>query len=152
MNYGEKIKFLREEKELTLIEMANILNISDSLYSRYEKEIQIIPLKHLNNICNYFNTSIDYIFDLSKKQNYPNTKNEINPKRSGERLKNFRKELKLTQKELAEALYVARGIIGEYENGHFLISTHLLYTICKNYNLSADYLLGRINEPIYLKK
>ena len=145
MYYGNNLKFLREEKELSLVYMANYLNISDSLYSRYEKEIQMIPLKHLITLCNFFNVSLDYIFNFKTTKQYKNINYEVDNKKSGQRLKEFRKSNKLTQKNLADILNVARSIIGEYENGFFLISTHSLYTICNKYNISADYLLGRTN-------
>ncbi len=68
------------------------------------------------------------------------------------RLKEFRKENKLTQVKLAEILNIANGTIAEYERGTNIIATPFLYTICKNYNISADYLLGKIDEPKYLKE
>ena len=151
MFYGEKLKYLREEKDETLTYVANYLNMSDSLYSRYEKEIQFIPLKHLITLCNYYDVSLDYIFNLSKIKQYYNIKKDVNFKDAGKRLKEIRKELNLLQKELADVLNVARSIIGDYENGNHLISTHSLYTICNKYKISADYLLGRINEPKYLR-
>ena len=36
------------------------------------------------------------------------------------------------------------------EKGKYLISIPFLYTICKKYNISADYLLGKIDNPKYL--
>ncbi len=152
MNYGIKLKELRERIGLNFVEMGNILNISDSLYSRYEKEKQSIPLKHLNTLCNYFNVSIDYIFDFTNTKQYNNSKNEIDLILSGERLKMFRKSQKYTQEKLAILLNVARTIISKYEKGEFIIATHSLYTICKNYNISADYLLGKIDNPQILNK
>ena len=151
MIYGENLEFLREQKNLTLIQMAKLLNISDSLYSRYEKEIQLIPIKHLNYLCNYFNVSLDFIFKFAKTKNYKKINKDINMFISGNRLKELRKELKLTQKELAEILHIARGMIGEYEKGNYIISTHSLYDLCKKYHISADYLLGKIDSPKYLK-
>ena len=61
------------------------------------------------------------------------------------------KENNLTQDKLAQKLNIARTIISKYEKGEFLIATHTLYTICKKYHISADYLLGRIDNPKYLK-
>ena len=147
MNYGTRLKELRERIGLSLVEMSKILDISDSLYSRYEKEIQTIPIKHLNTLCNYFNASIDYIFNFTELKYYSKSKKEIDIIKSGERLKTFRKEHKYTQDKLANILNVARTIISKYEKGEFFISTHSLYTICKKYNISADYLLGKTDNP-----
>ena len=65
-----KIKDLREEYDLTQLKMSEIMNVSKSNYARWETNESIIPLKHLNNLCNYFNVSMDYITGLSKEKNY----------------------------------------------------------------------------------
>ena len=50
MNYGKILFQQRDRQGLTNVEMAQILKISDSLYSRYEKNKQTIPIKHLNTL------------------------------------------------------------------------------------------------------
>ncbi|MCM1052721.1 MAG: helix-turn-helix domain-containing protein [Ruminococcus sp.] len=151
MNFGDKLKILRERNGFTLIEIANILNISDSLYSRYEKEIQLIPTKHLNTLCNYFNVSFDYIFNFNSIKQYNEIKKDINKTLSGQRLKEFRKENSLTQEKLAKNLNTVHSVIVKIENGGNLIALPFLYDICKKYHISADYLLGKVDYPKYLK-
>ena len=149
MNYGTIIKKLREEQNKTQQEIASILGIARQTYNHYEIQDSIIPLKHLNNLANYYNVSIDYIFELTKQRKYSNFKKEININLSKERLKAFRKEQKLTQVKLANILNTFHTVIVDYEHGKNLIATPFLYTICKKYNISADYLLGKINDPKY---
>ena len=150
MNYGTIIKKLREEQNKTQQEIASILGIARQTYNHYEIQDSIIPLKHLNNLANYYNVSIDYIFELTKQRKYLNFKKEININLSKERLKSFRKEQKLTQVKLANILNTFHTVIVDYEHGKNLIATPFLYTICKKYKISADYLLGKINDPKYL--
>ena len=88
---------------------------------------------------------------MNKKTKYNGSKEMIDKKLLSLRLKDFRKENKLTQEKLAEILNIGKGTIAEYERGNYIISTTSLYTICKNYNISADYLLGKIDNPKYLK-
>ena len=140
--YADKLKYLREENNLTQEDVANIINISRGSYSLYELEYIIIPLKHLITLANYYDVSIDYIFNLSNIKGNNFNKN-IDLITIGKRLKEFRKNNKLTQDKLAFKLNVARSIISKYEKGEFLISTHSLYTICSKFNTSADYLLNR---------
>ncbi|MCM1053753.1 MAG: helix-turn-helix domain-containing protein [Ruminococcus sp.] len=151
MIYSDKLREVREEKNLKQEEISNILSIDKSVYGKYEREYILIPIKHLNNICNYFNISLDYIFSFSEDKNYSNSMDNIDLSKSALRLKEFRKDNKLTQVKLAELLNVANGTVAEYERGNFIISTPFLYTICKKYNISADYLLGKIDNPKYLK-
>ncbi|MCI8670612.1 MAG: helix-turn-helix domain-containing protein [Bacilli bacterium] len=149
--YKNKITSLRNKNILTKQELASILNIDRTTYSHYENEDDIIPLKHLITITDYFNVSIDYIFNFTKNKNYANQKHSYNIKNSSTRLKEFRKEHKLTQTKLGEILNCSYGTIAGYESGRYIIATPFLYDICKKYKISADYLLGKIDEPKYLK-
>ncbi|MCM1052756.1 MAG: transcriptional regulator [Ruminococcus sp.] len=151
MIYSEKLREIREENNLKLQDISKILGIDASVYGKYEREYILIPIKYLNDICNYFNISIDYIFDFTNSLNYINSTKDIDKKLSGTRLKDFRKENNLTQAKLAELLNTVHPVITNYENGKNLIATPFLYTICNKYHISADYLLGKIDSPKYLK-
>ena len=152
MLYSDKLKHLCERNGITHIELENILKISKGRFSLYINEKEIMPLNYLNILCNYFNVSLDYIFDFSKTPNYEHNIKEINKIEAGKRLKEFRKENKITQVKLANTLNTVHPVISNYEKGKFLIATPFLYTICKKYNISADYLLGKIDNPKYLKQ
>ena len=150
MDYGNKLKEIRNIKGLTQQDLANVLNIARITYNHYETQEKIIPIERLVDLSMHLNFSIDYIFNFTDIINYENI-NKIDKKISSERLKNLRKENKLTQEKLAKLLNVSRTTITEYERGTNLIATPFLYTICKKYKISADYLLGRIDDPKYLK-
>lgn len=151
MIYANKLKNIREEHNLKLREIDRILNFELDTYSQFEREKTILPIKHLNVLCNYFNISIDYVFSFSNTKIYQKYTYEINRKKSGDRLKELRKEHKLTQKHLAEIIKSDNSTISKYEKGINIISTPFLYDICKKFKISADYLLGKIDEPKYLK-
>lgn len=150
MDFSNKIKDLREEKNISQKEFAKILNLDNTLYNKYENNYTIIPLKYLIKISNYFSVSIDYIFGFTNSKNYKNQNTENNYDLVGTRIKEFRKENKLTQKKLAEILNTTQSVIAGYESQRYLIATQFLYTICKKYHISADYLLGKIDSPKYL--
>ena len=147
MLYGAKLKDLRKYEDIKQTELVKIIGISSAAYSEFEREKTIIPLKHLINICNYFNVSLDYIFSFTENKQYTQVNNNLNLKLAGERLKEIRKINKLTQEELAKIINTTHSMISDYENGKLLISTTYLYNICYKYNISADYLLGRIDYP-----
>ena len=145
MIYKKRIIELREARELSQKEIANYLKIDNSLYAKYEKEYEIIPIKHLNTLCNYFNVSLDYLFEFTDELSYQKQKKEIDLDKMITRLKEARKENKLTQYQLAKELNIARSALANYERGRNIIATPFLYTICKKYHISADYLLGKID-------
>ncbi len=148
--YKERLKELREEKDLKQYKLAEILEFGNNSYGQFEREETILPIKHLNTLCNYFDVSIDYIFNFTNTKQYKKVSYEIDKKLAGERLKEFRKENKLTQINLAQKFGVDKSTISKYEKGIYVIATPFIYNLCKEFHVSADYLLGRVNEPKYL--
>ncbi len=142
----KRIKDIREEYCLTGLELAKILNVSKSNYSRWETDENLIPLKHLNNLCNHFNVSMDYITGISNKRNYNNINTRLNKKLIGKRLRQFRNDKGLTQEKLANILNTSHSTISSYENGKTMILTAFAFEICTKYNISLDYLMGRIDK------
>lgn len=152
MEYGELMKEIRFRKLLNQRDVAEILGISRSTYNDYEQQYVIIPIKHLLAFCDYFDISVDYFLGLNKIKQYSNIKKEINLRESGIRLRRLRKELGLQQGDLANKLQSTGSILSKNERGHNIISTINLYAICTKYNVSADYLLGRIENKTLNKK
>lgn len=144
-----RIKERRETLNITQQDLSNKVKIKTSNLSNYENLKEIIPIRQLNKICDELKTSFDYILNLSENNNY--NQKELDSKVIGERLKEIRKENKLYQETLAKEIGTSKSLICEYEKGVKLVSLPYLYTICKKYNISADYLLGKIDKPKYLK-
>lgn len=135
---------IREDNNLTQKDIAKILHITQQNYSLWENNTKIIPLKHLNNLSNYYNLSMDYLLGLSNIRYYENTIPTIDKKIIGKRLKEFRIKNNLTQEQLAVILNTTHSTISAYENGKTTILTAFAYEICKKYNISMDYLCGKI--------
>lgn len=68
----------------------------------------------------------------------------------GKRLKQLRKELNMTQKELADKLGISRAAVGLYEQGKRNVDNDTLLKLSEIFNVSADYLLGNtdIKTPV----
>lgn len=60
----ERIRNLREDKDLSQIELAKILNVSQATYSRYENGFLDIPSEVLIELSKFYNVSVDYILGL----------------------------------------------------------------------------------------
>ena len=56
-----RLKELREDRDLTQQEIAKILKMSQSNYSKYENETLDLNYKQLIEISNYYKVSIDYL-------------------------------------------------------------------------------------------
>lgn len=56
-----RLKELREDKDLYQKDIADYLKIDQSNYSKYELEKVNIPIEYLRLLADYYNTSVDYI-------------------------------------------------------------------------------------------
>ena len=59
-----------------------------------------------------------------------------------ERLREVRTEAGLTQAQFGERLSVSQDTVSLWEKGRSVPTTETLAMICRNFNISADYLLG----------
>ena len=143
------IKEIRNKNKKTQSDIAKALNVARSSYAMWESNNNIFPLKRLLDFCEIFNVSLDYIFGLND-HNYL-IKEKINYNKIKIRFKEFRKNNNLTQEKVATFLHIDQPTWSIYEHGKSLIGTPFLYMICKKYNISADYLLGRVDVN-YLSK
>lgn len=64
--YPEIIRELREDNDLNQSEIAHILGTTQQVYSRYEKGINEIPVRHIITLCKFYNVSADYILGLEQ--------------------------------------------------------------------------------------
>ncbi len=151
MLYKDRLIISRERNGETQRNIANKIGMEESHYRHCEREDELFPIKHLNNICNYFNLSLDYIFNFTNTKQYKNSNNNIDIILSAKRLKELRKENKITQAKLGEYLNASPSVIVHHENKRHIIATPYLYMICSKYHISADYLLGKTDNPKYLK-
>ncbi|WP_445448383.1 helix-turn-helix domain-containing protein [Enterococcus faecalis] len=70
-----RIRNLREDKDLSQEQLAKLLNVSQTTYSRYETGNLDIPSQSLIKLAQYYSTSIDYLLNLTdKKIPYGNSK------------------------------------------------------------------------------
>ena len=61
----ERIRDLREYKDLTLAAVGNAINASKRTYAYYESGERIIPLRIFVALANFYGTSVDYLLDLT---------------------------------------------------------------------------------------
>lgn len=68
----QKIRDLREDKDLTQTQIAKILNCSQRIYSNYERGEVDIPTQVLIKLAEFHGTSVDFLLRLTdEKRPYP---------------------------------------------------------------------------------
>ncbi len=64
----KRIRDLREDHDMTQSEVADVLHTSQTMYARYERGANELPIRHLIALCNLYHVSSDYILGLSNKK------------------------------------------------------------------------------------
>lgn len=132
---------LREDRDLKQKDVCKLLNISRPQYSRIELEVNKLSHDKLIILSKFYNTSADYILNLT---------NEIKPysriKDNNIRLRELRKNNNYPEKEIAYLLNLSQQQYSSLENGEYNLSNDKLITLADFYNTSIDYILGLTNE------
>lgn len=71
----EKLRLLRENKELTQQDVADHLKIGRTMYRRYEMGETEIPVRHVKSLCKLYRVSADYVIGLPNDLPYGIGKN-----------------------------------------------------------------------------
>jgi transcriptional regulator with XRE-family HTH domain len=72
MLYNERIRAIREDRDLTQQRVADLLGVGQRTYADYESGKTRIPVERLLVLAKYYNVSMDYITGASDvKRNYP---------------------------------------------------------------------------------
>lgn len=71
MNVAQRIRELREDKDINQTEIAKYLHTSQTVYSRYERDERDLPITHLYELCKLYKVSADYILGLPQGLEYP---------------------------------------------------------------------------------
>ena len=66
--YWEILRELREDRDITQAEIAALLKTTQQVYSRYEKGINEMPIRHLKTLCEFYSVSADYVLGLEGRK------------------------------------------------------------------------------------
>lgn len=72
-----RLRELREDNDFNQTQIAEILNVSQRTYSSYETGDRTIPYSALRTLALFYNTSVDYILDMTDQiKPYPTKKKQ----------------------------------------------------------------------------
>ena len=63
--YIKRIRDLREDNDKTQQDIAKILGTSQTMYARYERGANELPVHHLIRLCELYKVSADYFLGLT---------------------------------------------------------------------------------------
>lgn len=132
------LKYAREDLEMTQEELGYVFGVKKATISNWENGYDIIPLNKLIKFCNLYDYSLDFIVGFARENKIYPKLDKVDKVKIGKKLKDLRKNLGLTQQQIADECSISRATYCHYELGMNLVSTLTLYTICKNHKISID--------------
>lgn len=142
----KRLRDIREDKDMTQSDIAEVLKVDKSTYSKWETETEVMPLRRVVAFANFTKKSLDYITGLSDDSSDIEYIINVDKKAIGKRLKDTRIKLKYTQEDLANLLGSCQSCISDYETGNKLIPSIYAFEICRLYNKSFDWLVCGIDK------
>ena len=64
----QRLRNLREDRDLTQQQIADILGTSQTMYARYERGANEMPIRHLVTLCKYYRVSADFLLGLQQEK------------------------------------------------------------------------------------
>ena len=142
----ERMKDIRTYFWNTQKELAGILGVSRSTYAGWENGLDAIILPKLNDFCNYYGVSLDYICGLTNTKKYDVINDKIDKSVLGNNLKETRTKNKHTQEKVANIINVDQSNYSKCELGKMYIHTYALIEFAKHYKVSIDWLCGKTKD------
>ena len=68
MDYRQIMRNLREDHDYTQEYVALVLGTSQTMYARYERGANELPIRHLIRLCKLYQVSADYLLGLTKEK------------------------------------------------------------------------------------
>lgn len=66
--YFRRLRDMREDHDLKQSDVAKYLGIAQTVYSRYERGYQTIPVEHLLKLADFYDVTTDYLLNRTDKQ------------------------------------------------------------------------------------
>lgn len=68
---GDRLRDLRESRNLKQTDVANTLGISNKILSSYERNISMPTIENIKNLCEFYNVSADYLLQIEIEKEEP---------------------------------------------------------------------------------
>jgi len=135
---GQRLREFRKERDYTLNQLAERLNVSPSYLSSIERNLKTPSIPLLKEISKTLNISVSYLFD------------DYIPGEIGERLKLFREGRGLILQDLADLSNIDVEIIDEIEQGISEPNLDQAEALAKALNVSMRYFYEKLNSDTSL--
>ena len=134
-----RLRDLREDKDLNQTQVATVLGMSQTGYSKYETGENDIPTQVLLRLADFYGVSVDYLLGRDEMP-------AAQPPRGGSgrlQLAALRREHGMTQAQVAAMLGCSASLYARYERGEHPLPLPLAVKLADLYGVTLDRLAGR---------
>lgn len=142
----ERLRKLRESKNITQKEMSDFLGVDRTTYVKYETGSSEPNFLTLAKLADYFNVTTDYLLGREDVKKTPPSDDEGIGGDYMLNIKAARTAKKLTQQQVSEHLGITRGAYSNIESGKRETDYSTLNALADLFGVSVDYLLGKNAE------
>lgn len=140
--FAERLSDLMFDKNIKSTELAKNLNCERSTINRYLNAHKTPTVEMLIKLANYFECSTDFLLGI-EPENY--AENYLSPIPFSQRLPSLLNQLKITRYQLQQVTGIAESTLYYWAKGFTTPTIDKIISIAKAFNISIDFVLGRIN-------
>ena len=149
MNYGERLREVRKSKGMSQYRLSKLSGVPQTTLSQYENKGSEPGIDILKRLCSALEISVS---DFLDETNHVIDEKEadgdsITGSVFSSRLKVCRQSKDMLQSHVAEKIGVARSTYAMYERGEREPNVDTIADLAKLFEVSADYLLGLVDDP-----
>ena len=145
IRFSKRIRDCRKQHKMTQRELADRLGVSFAFVSLIEHGESSIGLENFVELCNALKVTPDSLLCdglVITENKPPNFASHVNYVRLGEKIRQRRIEMKISQVELAEQLKLSKSFLSHIEHGRGQISLESLVELSNILEVSLDFLLS----------
>lgn len=141
MTFGMRLKELRAEREITQLQLSEILDTAKSNISKYEADTIEPNISMLIKLSQYFKVSVDYMLGISDTRQTIFSKHNTFINVNAETIRYWINKTGYSDEDIAEKLEISEDLLNAYCSG-VSMPYDILYALSEICNVSTDCLLG----------
>jgi len=136
-----RLKTIRKINNYTQKDIADILDVTQRTYSKYESRELTLKIEQLIILRNFYKVSTDYLLGLIDRDKKSVSVQKFDYDIFIKNLKYYRYENDYSQKDLAKLLNCSASLISMIETKNSVVQIDMLVSLAKIYNVKVDTLL-----------
>ena len=142
--FMSNLRKIRTESKVSQIQLAEDIGFSNGIISLWETGLRLPSADAIIILSRYFQVSTDYLLKVTDNNSTLHRIQDFDVDMTifNNRLKELRKNKKLSQEQLAKRAGLTKTSINHWENGKCLPNANAIVALARYFGVTTDYLLG----------